>query len=66
VPRNVLFGDHIVGFLAIMPGEAEQLRAALEAFPLPSSVSVRYQPDPALAAYMRAEDRIHQQDLDCW
>ncbi len=47
IPRNVVFGDHVVGFFAIAPGEQEKLRRQLEAFLAPAGVMPRLEPPRA-------------------
>jgi hypothetical protein len=48
IPRNVLGGDRVVAFFAIAPGEQENLRRQLEAFPMPlPGVTLRLDPPRA-------------------
>lgn len=55
IPRNVVFGDHLIGFFAIAKEAAAPLRSALESFPLPRGVSASYPVQrPSLETMVRA------------
>ena len=44
IPRNVAFGDRLVGFYAIAPGEQDKLRNNLAHIPVPPGVTFDLNP----------------------
>ena len=44
IPRNVVFGDHVIGFFSTRPGEDEKLAREISDYPLPEGVTLRMRP----------------------
>ena len=47
IPRNVVFGEHVIGFFATSPDEDVKLDRAMAQFPLPEGVALKMRPSRA-------------------